>query len=149
MQVWSEQGFAAIDFGTRSSHFVTPCDAVLEHTFDYESLSAEEKSSFKEKLHTEILRVEPLEVESRNALLDELHDFVDSVEHQRAPRVTGAAGRDAVDVAERILSAIRQHQWEGRAGGPVGPLAMPEPSILRGPHWHAAPKPNADQREAG
>ncbi len=149
MQIWGEQGFAAIDFGTRATHFVTPCDAVLERTFDYEALSAEEKAAFKEKLHTEILRVEPLEVESRNALLDELHDFVDSVQHHRAPRVTGAAGRDAVDVAERILSAIRKHQWDGRADGPVGPLAMPEPSILRGPHWHAAPKPSGDQREAG
>jgi predicted dehydrogenase len=149
MQIWGEQGFAAIDFGTRTSHFVTPCDAVLDHTFDYETLSSDEKAGFKDKLHTEILRVEPLEVESRNALVDELQDFVDSVQHQRAPRVTGTAGREAVEVAERILTAIRTHQWHGRADGPVGPLAVPEPSILRGPHWHSATQPNTDHREAG
>ncbi len=79
MHIWGEQGFAAIDFGTRATHFVSPCDEVLERTFDYETLSPEEKAGFKDRLFTEILRVEPLEVESRNALLDELHDFVGSV----------------------------------------------------------------------
>jgi predicted dehydrogenase len=149
MHIWGEQGFAAIDFGARATHFVSPCDAVLERTFDYETLSPEEKAGFKDRLFSEILRVEPLEVESRNALLDELHDFVGSVREGRPPRVTGVAGREAVSVAEAILESIRTHQWEGRAGGPVGPLAMPEPSILRGPHWHLAPEPDADHREAG
>ncbi len=66
-----------------------------------------------------------------------------------SPRVTGDAGREAVSVAEAILDSIRTHQWEGRPGGPVGPLAVPEPPILRGPHWHLSPKPDEDHREAG
>ncbi|MGD9723457.1 MAG: Gfo/Idh/MocA family protein [Pirellulales bacterium] len=158
MNIWHEHGYAGIDFGTRCAHHVTPCEAVQERTFDYNGLSAEEKATFKDRLHTEILRVEPLDVETRNALADELADFAASVREQREPRVTGAQGRQAVAVAEAILQSIRTHQWEGSAAGPVGPLATPGPAILRGPHWHAAapsphpsqPQPSQPQRrEAG
>ena len=123
MQIWSEQGFAALDFGNRTASLVSPCDAVLERKFDYESLAAEERAGFKDRLFSEILRVEPLAVESRNAWSDELHDFVGSIREHRQPRVTGRQGRDAVAVAEAILQSIRDAclaRTHGRAGGPVG-----------------------------
>src|SRR5262249_35322453 len=115
----------------------------------YDALGPDDKAAFKDRLFTEILRVEPLELETRNALLDELADFADSIRRRRAPRVDGAAGRDAVAVAEAVLAQIRDHQWPGHAAGPVGPLALPEVPILRGPHWHAAPDPRPARREAG
>ena len=154
MQIWSDEGFAAIDFGTRSAHVVAPCQAVMERRYDYESLSAEEKGQFKDRLYSEILRVEPLEVGSTNALLDELHDFATCIREHRQPRVTGAAGRRAVAVAEAVLQSVERHQWDGGASGPSGPLAMPAQPILRGPHWYAAPgpapsTPSAPRREAG
>jgi predicted dehydrogenase len=40
-------------------------------------------------------------------LLVELADFVDAVREGRAPRVTGAAGRDALALAERVAAALR------------------------------------------
>jgi predicted dehydrogenase len=146
MHVWSEHNFAAIDFGSRAAHLVWPCDAVLERKFDYETLSAEERATFKDRLFTEILRVEPLVVETRNALVDELHDFIGSIREHRQPRVTGEQGRDAVAVAEAILSCIRRHAWDGQPAGPIGPLAAPALPILRGPHWQA---PTPARREAG
>jgi predicted dehydrogenase len=149
MNVWHEQGFVAIDFGTRSAQRIVPCQAVLERSFDYEALSVEEKAGFKDRLFGEILRVEPLAVETRNALADELVDFVKSVSQRRQPRVTGSQGRDAIAVAEAILRSIATHAWEGRASGPVGPLAMPTASILRGPHWQPADKTQPARREAG
>jgi hypothetical protein len=36
----------------------------------------------------------------------ELQDFVESIRTLRQPRVSGAAGRDAVAVAEQILACI-------------------------------------------
>lgn len=141
MQVWSEQGFVAIDFGSRSANSVRPCEAVRRREFDYNALSVDEKAAFKDRLFTELLPIEPLEVETRNALADELRDFVDSVVANRQPCVTGGQGRDAVAVAEAILHSIQTHAWDNRHSGPVGPLAQPEPNILRGPHWHPAPQP--------
>jgi predicted dehydrogenase len=141
MQIWSERGFVAIDFGNRSASVITPNDAVVARTFDFGSLAGEEKATFKDRLFSDILRVEPLEVESTNALADELRDFTDSIRQSRPPRVTGSQGRDAVAVAEAILDSIRVHAWHGREAGPIGPLAAPAPSILRGPHWQPAAQP--------
>jgi predicted dehydrogenase len=149
MQIWGESSFAAIDFGNRTAHVVHPCEAVLQRRFNYASLSPDEKATFQDRLFTEILPVEPVEVETRNALADELAEFVAAIRDQQPVRVPASAGRDAVAVAEAILASIRTHAWHGRHDGPVGPLATPEPAILRGPHWHPAPQPGPVRREAG
>jgi predicted dehydrogenase len=149
MQVWSESGFAVIDFGNRSAHFVRPSEEVREHRVDFETLSAEEKACFKDRLFCDLLPVEMLDVPPRNALADELQEFVAGIQERQPVRVTADAGRAAVAVAESILNSIRTHSWSARPDGPVGPLAAPEPSILRGPHWHAAPETRPVRREAG
>jgi hypothetical protein len=43
----------------------------------------------------------------------------------RSPKVTGVDGRNAVELASRILEKINTHQWEGHSGGPVGPTQVP------------------------
>jgi predicted dehydrogenase len=147
MQVWGEESFAAIDFGARTVSMVRPSAAVLDRTFDFDAQPPDEKATFKDRLFREILPVESLEVEDRNALVDELRDFVDAVRSHGTPRVTGQAGRDAVAVAERILSAMRS-QPRAIPAEPASPWTPPlPPSLLRGPHW-SAPHP-APRREAG
>jgi predicted dehydrogenase len=142
MQLWSAQAFAAIDFGNRSVTVVTPSAEVRSGEFEYESLSAEEKAAFTDRVFSDILRLESLEVEPRNALADELRDFVDCVRTGAAPRVTGRDGRDALAVVEAIFKAMRAPRWQIRQG-------VPRTLILRGPNW----KPNLPtrpfHREAG
>jgi predicted dehydrogenase len=142
MHLWSDRGFAAIDFGNRALAVVTPCEAVRAGEFDYESLSAESKATFKDRLFTDILRVETVDVESRNALADELRDFVDAVRNRSLPRVTGEDGRDALAVVEAILDSMRGHRWQPREGAPPAP-------ILRGPHWKTTIPHRPIHREAG
>jgi predicted dehydrogenase len=149
MQIWSERGFAVIDFGGRTAQVVHPSEAVLERRFDYDALAPEEKAGFKDRLFSDILRVELLEVPARNALIDELHEFVASIRDHQPVRVTAEAGRDAMAVAEKILDSIHTHHWHGRIDGPTGAMAMPEPSILPGPHWQTSPPPRPLRREAG
>jgi predicted dehydrogenase len=144
MQIWSQQGFVAIDFGNRSASVVTPSEAVMHRRFDFDELSDEAKATFEDRLFGELLRVEPLAIDATNALADELADFAGAIREQRPPRVSGQQGRDAVAVAEAILESIRTHAWHGRAAGPTGPLAMPASAILRGPHW----QPSAQERPA-
>jgi predicted dehydrogenase len=139
MHVWGSDAFAAIDFGNRTASVVQPCDDVKRGTFDYESLSAAERATFKDRVLTELLRVEPVELESRNALADELRDFVDAVRAAAQPRVTGRAGRDALAVAEAVVSSALSHRGQ--------PRPAPAP-ILRGPHWHL-PAAQPARREAG
>jgi hypothetical protein len=49
--------------------------------------------------------------------------------------VTGEAGRDALELAERVLMAVRHHPWTGTPDGPTGPHHMPRP---RGPLFESA-----------
>jgi predicted dehydrogenase len=142
MHLWSARGFAAIDFGNRSVSVVTPSQTVRNGEFDYESLSAEEKATFKDRVFADILRLESVEVESRNALADELRDFVDAVRNRTEPRVTGRQGRDALAVAEAVLQSMRAHRWQ--TGEPLPPAP-----ILRGPHWKTALPTRPIHREAG
>ena len=63
----------------------------------------------------------------QDQLTAELRHFVASVRDGLAPRVTGADGRDALALADRILASVQRHPWNGTADGPVGPKAMPSP----------------------
>ncbi len=142
MHLWSAEGFAAIDFGDRSVRVVVPSAEVQAGEFDYQSLSAEAKAGFKERVFADVLRLETVDVEPRNALADEQRDFVDAVRGGTLPRVTGQEGRDALAVAEAILASARGHRWQSRP-------ASPHP-ILRGPHWHRSGAPATPvRREAG
>ncbi len=85
----------------------------------------------------------------RNALAAELEEFIAAIAERQSVQVTAEAGRAAVAVAEMVLESIRAHRWDARDDGPTGPLPIPAPSILRGPHWRGAPQPRPQHREAG
>ena len=135
MQVWSRRGMAAIDFAARTASVVCPSERLLTRQVDVGRLTSEEQAALKDRLLSEHLPVTALTVEPGDALTAELTDFLAAVRTGRAPRVTGEQALEAVEVAERILSQVRTHAWNGTEQGPIGPrLGVPAP--LRGPHWH-------------
>jgi predicted dehydrogenase len=150
MQVWSPRAFASIDFGTRTTTLVRPSETLLRRQFNADLLTAEQIDYYKDRLTEEHLPREQKRFDAIDALTLELHDFVDAILTPRMPRVTGAAGRDAVAVAEQILARIHTHAWDDAADGPVGPLAVPRPRTVPSPHFNLSP---ADaplvRREAG
>ncbi|HEY2893543.1 MAG TPA: Gfo/Idh/MocA family oxidoreductase, partial [Pirellulales bacterium] len=95
MQIWSERGFVSLDFANRTATAVSPSDAVRRHELDFNALEPTAKTACKERVATDILRVQPLEVAATNALAEELVDFVGSIRQNRQPRVTARQGRDA------------------------------------------------------
>ncbi len=145
MQVWSSRAFSTLDFAQRTCSVVKPSQAVMERSVDFSTLSPAEKAAQKDRVMGEHLPLEQLTGEATNALSDELRDLIDSVRLSRAPRVTGEQGRDVLSVAEQILAKINTHRWSHRD---AGPMATPEPSILRGPHWGHAPVTGPVHREA-
>jgi hypothetical protein len=72
---------------------------------------------------------------------------VRAIREGRAPRVDGAAGRDAVAVAEMILERIEEHAWDGTSTGRHGPFAMPALPIIAGTTQPAADR--HERRRAG
>jgi hypothetical protein len=67
-----------------------------------------------------------------NAIQEEQREFVNAIRTGKPPRVDGAAGRDAVAVAELILERIEEHAWDGASTGRHGPFAMPALPIIAG-----------------
>ena len=148
MQVWSARGLASIDFAARTSTLIRPSETLLARRFDANSLTPAQVEHYREHLLEEHLPRQQIQSEAVDALALELADFVEAVRTRRPPRVTGQQGRDAVALAEQILTEIRAHAWDGTAEGPVGPLATPPPAVIPAPHWHLAPSPVL-RREAG
>ena len=149
MHVWSQQGFAAIDFQARKTSLVRPSEALLRRELDVAALSADPGADKDAILHEHLPRQE-MSFESVDALALELDDFLDSIRTPRAPRVTGEHGRDAVALAERILRKIAAHAWDGRTAGPAGPMASPFPAVIPAPHFPMHPSaPPMPRREAG
>ena len=66
-----------------------------------------------------------------------------------AVSVSGRDGRQALDVAERILVDIAAHRWDGTSDGQIGPRPDAPESILLGPHWHQARRGVVRRRLAG
>ena len=80
----------------------------------------------------------------------EADDFLQSILAPRSPRVSGAAGREALAVAEQILARIDTHAWDDSPEGPIGPLGIPRSRVIPAPHFALTPSAApVIRREAG
>jgi len=150
MDIWSSRALASVDFTARTVNLVRPSEAVLRREIDIERLSPAERDTLKDHLLSDHLPVEQLVTEPRDAITAELADFAESIQYGRLPQVTGEAGRDAVDVAQRVLGKIARHAWDGTPDGVVGPQLAPTRQIIPGPHWGRKPTTApVERREAG
>ncbi|HEX5471547.1 MAG TPA: Gfo/Idh/MocA family oxidoreductase [Lacipirellulaceae bacterium] len=132
MSVFTSRGSASINFATYEAAVVKPCDEVLRRQFRADQLSADERAYWKEHVFDELLVRSLRDSRPVNAIQEEQRDFVAAVRTGKTPRVDGAAGRDAVAVAEMILERIEEHAWDGMSAGRHGPFAMPALPIIAG-----------------
>ena len=112
MQVWAARAYASIDFATRTTTLVRPSETLLRGEFHAHELPPAQVEYYKTHLAEEHLPRETVTCAAVDALALELEDFVDSIRSVRQPRVIGAAGRDALAVAEQILADISQQREE-------------------------------------
>lgn len=136
MQIWSQEGFSHLDFAARQSHVILPKDEVLDRRLDFQTLSPPDRESLKTTWLARYFDREDFCPEPADQITAELVDFVESIGQRRPPRVTGEAGKAALEVAHRILAAIGRHAWDGPGSRRVGPRVSPLPHVIPGPHWH-------------
>lgn len=123
MQVYGAGGFAEIDFSGPALHAVRPGDELVGRSFELDQ-ATDNPLGFADELFTDHLQLESRELQTRNAILDELHDFVISIQSGISPTVSGAAGARAVTIAEMILDSIARRAWYADASpSETGPLA--------------------------
>jgi len=138
MSVFTSRGSASLNFATHEATVVRPREEVLRREFRIDRLSAEERAYWKEHLFDELLVRTQHQAPPVNAIQEEQRDFVRAVREGRTPRVDGAAGRDAVALAQMILERIEEHAWDGSPVGRHGPFAMPALPIIAGTTQPAA-----------
>jgi predicted dehydrogenase len=132
MQLFTTECFAEIDFSADSVQVIRPTAEVLFRSVALDDLPAAERMQLKDSVFEKFLHCERLPAPATNAILDEQNDFALSIQTGSSPAVTGEDGARAVEVASRIVEAIRQHAWDGSGSrsNRIGPLATPEPRIL-------------------
>jgi predicted dehydrogenase len=138
MSIFTSRGSASINFATHEATLVEPSDAVLRREFRADHLTADERAYWKEHVFDELLVRTPRDAQPINAIQEEQREFVSAIRSGKAPRVDGAAGRDAVAVAEMILQRIDEHAWDGTPTGRHGAFAMPALPIVAGTNKSAA-----------
>jgi predicted dehydrogenase len=132
MSIFTSRGSASINFATHEATVVKPTDEVLRREFRADKLSADERTYWKEHVFDQLLVRTARDSTPVNAIEEEQRDFVNAVRTGESPKVDGAAGRDAIAVAERIVASIEEHAWDGATAGRHGAFAMPALPIIAG-----------------
>jgi predicted dehydrogenase len=127
MQLWGAEGFAGIDFASRRLTLVQPAARLRQGGLDPRRLHPAALAALKTELFGSHLQVSERDYRAGDPLTRELEEFVHCVRTGQKPRADGAAGREAVALAGRVLESLRAHPWEGDAAGPCGPWQLPPP----------------------
>jgi predicted dehydrogenase len=129
-QVWSAQGCVTIDLHRREVSRLTPSDALRSGVspWDMARQPGADIEQLKKDVFGRFVKVEAIPVPEGDALTAELAEFVECVTHGRQPRVNGVQAAKAVALADEILSRVKTHSWDGRAGGAIGPYPVPRVS---------------------
>ncbi len=139
MQVFGDAVYAGIDFTAGTTKIVRSSEQVRRGEIDVRQMSADQRQELQEQFFTDILPLEEVQVEKRNAILDEQHDFVISIRSGQSPQVTGVHGRDALAIATSVIEKIDEQRTAKRKS-----------SLLESPQWDmAAGRTAAPQRRAG
>jgi hypothetical protein len=128
LRIWAAEGYAGIDFMQGRLALVQPSDELRRHGLTIANLDPGRRGALKDEIFTRYLQSdEHVCTAEQDQLTRELRHFVDCVRTGSRPRVSGEDGLRAVSMATRVLTSLREHEWEGRSDGPKGPANMPLP----------------------
>ncbi|HEX6985177.1 MAG TPA: Gfo/Idh/MocA family oxidoreductase [Planctomycetaceae bacterium] len=129
VQVWGETGCVTADLTTRKVTRFAPSPRLLagDSPLDRAARGAS-VDQLKADLFGHDLTIEEPAVSDADALTAELSNFVDCCRTGRTPVVGGAEALAALAAADRVLSCVARHQWDGHPAGLVGPLAWCAPA---------------------
>jgi predicted dehydrogenase len=127
MSIWAPEGYVGLDFARRQLRLVQPSDSLRHHGLDPRRLTPATLARLRDDLFGRHFQTLSLDCNRGDQLTRELAHFVHCVRTGTQPRVTGEDGLRALAFAERILQSLRNHHWNGQAGGPTGPRNLPTP----------------------
>jgi predicted dehydrogenase len=126
LQAWTRSGCTAIDLHARTVMHFAPTAALRQG--ESPVLVAQQPGADIESLKAAVygrwLDSAEVAVPVQDALTAELAEFVGCVRNGSHPLVNGDTALEALLAAERVLSQVASHQWEGHPGGAIGPLVI-------------------------
>ena len=119
LRVFCEHAYISLDYQKRVGIAITldkNLDILkLAREHNIEDLSQMAGLDFGKMVH-----VEPLTIEDKDALQDELETFVGCVRDRKRPPVSAEDGVAAVRLAEEVVASVKSHRWDGDDSGRVG-----------------------------
>ncbi len=111
IRVFSEQAYLSLDYQKKSGIAVKK-DANLDLLKLARENDAKDLSQLAGIDYSKLVNVEPLLVDDVEPLRAELQSFIGALQSGRPPEVSAEDGVAAVELAEQIVAALKQHQWE-------------------------------------
>jgi predicted dehydrogenase len=105
ISVWSQESLVTVDFTSKEVHVIEPSEMVRRGLFSAAAVPPTEWPSRKEAFFREVLPETTHPVPDGNALMAEHDDFLRAVRTRTQPTVTAEKGRDALELAFRVLEA--------------------------------------------
>lgn len=119
LRVFSEDAYVSLDYQKRVGIAIR-----LDKNLDVLKFARERKLEDLSQLagvdFGKMVQVEPLMIEEKDALQDELETFLDCVRQRKRPPVSADDGVAAVRLAEMIVESLKSHRWDGEASARTG-----------------------------
>jgi predicted dehydrogenase len=111
-RMFSSRGYVSLDFTRNYGISVSKGPEWDARRAELENLAPEELLARKDEFAGAVLAVEEMSLEGEQRPLQaELDAFLTAVRDGGEPEVTGEDGRAALELAERIVEAIREVAW--------------------------------------
>lgn len=123
-QIFGTEGYANVDLAESRVTLVQVPDWLRKRKYDLLDMTPEQQGFIRDELFTKILPKREIEVSKCNAILEEQQDWLTAIETGQQPRVTVEAGAAAVEMADRVLQAIDENEWNSAPPIPTGGLSL-------------------------
>lgn len=124
LRVFSEDAYVSLDYTQRNGLVIRKSDNA--QALDDLRKQLARGADLGDLDYSELVQVEQLTMDPSepgaggpDPLAAQLESFIAAVRDGHRPTVDGAAGYAAVEAAQRVVAAIRSHQWDGLAGARV------------------------------
>lgn len=113
MRLIGEDAYVSLDYHSREGVLISKAKNI--DALEEIRRGLAEGRDLSEMDYSKIVQIDDLAMDGEeDPLTGQATSFLRSIRGDEAPVVDGSAGYAAVDAAERVVSAIREHRWEGR-----------------------------------
>ena len=132
-QVFGTDGFANVNLAQSTVCFVKVPGWIKNRQYDLLDTTPEQQAVIREQLFNKILPKTEIKVPQSNAILSEQKNWITAILDNEPCRVTAEQGKQAVEIAQKVIDSIAAHRWskhDTQSTGPFGIIGAPPKKIL-------------------